>query len=42
MKKCIKCDVAKEFNDLVRDKRRKDGYTNICKICDSIKKKKYR
>ena len=42
MKKCTKCNLEKELNYMVKNKRNKDGYTSICKVCDSLIKKNYR
>lgn len=37
MKKCKMCNLEKEFKDMVKDKRRKDGYTNFCLECNKLK-----
>lgn len=36
MKKCIKCNIEKEFNDFSTRKISKDGYRNDCKECQSL------
>lgn len=33
MKKCIKCNIEKEYTNFSKDKSRNDGYSNKCKIC---------
>lgn len=33
MKVCTKCSVAKELNEFVKDKGRKDGRRAVCKLC---------
>ena len=38
-KKCSKCDIVKDFREFYKDKSRKDGYRNRCKICHSESKK---
>jgi len=38
-KKCIVCYEEHNILQYSRDKNRKDGYYNICKKCDSIKRK---
>ena len=35
MKTCIKCGETKGFGEMKKDKRRLDGLTNICKVCNN-------
>lgn len=35
-KKCIECKSTKNISEFHKDKTRKDGYCNKCKICDKI------
>ena len=43
MKKiCNKCKIEKLYEDFVKNKGCRDGYTNICKICTSENIKEYR
>ena len=37
MKVCKGCNIEKNLDDMVKDKRRKDGYTNFCKKCAKLK-----
>jgi len=37
MKNCIKCDLPKELDKFYKSKKHKDGYFNICKICNKEK-----
>ena len=37
MKTCKICNIEKEFKDMVKDKRRKDGHTNFCLECNKLK-----
>lgn len=41
-KKCIKCGVIKPFDQFTRNRICKDGVTNECKECNSIRSKEYR
>jgi hypothetical protein len=36
-KKCYKCGDTKDASEFYKDKSRKDGIANICKICDKNK-----
>ena len=36
MRKCIKCNLEKENTEFTKNKRCKDGITNICKKCHYI------
>lgn len=39
MKKCYKCNLEKILeNDFFKDASRKDGYSNVCKKCDLIRR----
>lgn len=33
MKPCLRCTVAKPYNEFYKNKNRKDGYSNECKAC---------
>jgi len=33
MKNCVMCKESKEFLEFHKNKKRKDGYNNICKLC---------
>lgn len=37
MKICKMCNLEKDLVDMVKDKRRYDGYTNFCKECNKLK-----
>lgn len=39
-KKCTKCGEVKEINEFVKDKNKKDGYRNVCKKCENLKRRK--
>ncbi len=39
MKVCRKCHEAKELSEFSRCKSMKDGFHNICKVCDAKRKK---
>lgn len=39
MKICGKCNKETQFENLIKDKTRKDGYKPLCKQCDSARKK---
>lgn len=41
-KTCIRCNNEKVLSDFYKDKRRKDGYTGICKECRKIENREYR
>jgi len=41
MKTCRKCIVEKPFSEFSKNKSRKDGYCNYCKLCDREKVRKY-
>ena len=43
MKQCNNCKIEKPFSDFYIDKRvkKRTGYCNICKICQSIRYKNY-
>ena len=38
MKKCSKCKNCKDFSEFFKNKAQKDGYSNLCKICDKARK----
>ena len=40
-KRCFKCKQIKHSMEFYKDRRRKDGLDNHCKICRSEKEKKY-
>lgn len=40
IKKCNSCKEEKDFNSFGKDSRNKNGTQNICKKCDSARKKK--
>lgn len=42
MKFCFKCKTHKEFQHFSKNKSRKDGYADQCKICDYEYVKSYR
>lgn len=41
MKKCTKCKNEKLLTDFNKNKKRKDGYNNICRICSNQKSRDY-
>ena len=41
MKKCIKCHIEKEYLDFSKNKSKKDGHNNMCKLCFSEYSKQY-
>lgn len=41
MKRCVRCNIVKDYTEFYSDKSRKDGKTNRCIECDRIKKKVY-
>ena len=41
MKKCITCHIEKEFLEFSKNKSKKDGHNNMCKLCFSEYSKKY-
>lgn len=41
IKICSSCRIPKDLNEFHKNKCKKDGYTNICKNCKSIKSKDY-
>ena len=41
LKKCSKCKKNKSLSDFTKDKSRKDGLCNTCKLCRNIRQKKY-
>lgn len=42
MKKCIKCNIEKDFHKFTKSKSSKDGFRNECKICkNDISRKLY-
>lgn len=34
---CFKCKEEKSIIEFVRDSRRRNGYTNICKLCEKVR-----
>ena len=42
MKKCSKCEEVKELSEFYKHRRRKDGLSASCKICDKTYQAKYR
>lgn len=41
MKKCTICKEDKGFSCFNKNKTRKDGYNNICRICSNTRSKRY-
>ncbi len=42
MKECLKCKILKDINEFFKNKNNKDGYANLCKICQKeINKLRY-
>lgn len=41
MKVCTKCKIEKELSDFNKNKSKKDGYNNICRVCSNANSKKY-
>ena len=42
MKTCSRCKIEKSVSEFHKDKNKKDGLNNICKMCAIEKGKKYR
>ena len=42
MKICSRCKIEKSVSEFHKDKSKKDGLNNICKMCASEQDKKYR
>jgi hypothetical protein len=42
MKKCIMCNEYKNLNSFCKDKTRKDGLNNKCKLCAKLQSKTFR
>ena len=42
MKKCIKCDINKDYNQFHIKRANKDGYVDICKSCKKVYDMEYR
>lgn len=40
-KKCTKCKADKKLSEFNKNKNRKDGLNNICRICSNNKSKEY-
>jgi hypothetical protein len=38
---CTKCKFEKQLNDFNKNKTRKDGLNNICRVCSNERSKKY-
>ena len=41
LKKCTNCKLEKDLNDFNKNKSKKDGLNNICRICSNIRCNKY-
>jgi hypothetical protein len=41
MKKCTSCKIEKELTEFNKNKSRKDGLNNICRVCSNARSKKY-
>ena len=41
MKICTKCKKEKDLEEFNKNKTKKDGYNNICRICSSERSKQY-
>jgi len=42
MKTCSRCSIQKEYKDFYKNKRKKDGLSVACKVCDNISNKQSR
>lgn len=40
-KKCCTCTETKNLSEFNKNKSKKDGYNNICRICSNIRSQKY-
>lgn len=40
-KKCTTCGDDKDLNEFNKNKSKKDGYNNICRICSNARSKQY-
>lgn len=41
MKTCTKCKITKEISSFGKSKRKDDGISNICKLCNNIRSRNY-
>lgn len=41
IKECGKCHETKSVDEFHRNRTKKDGYTDWCKVCDSARKRKW-
>lgn len=41
MKKCTLCKKEKKLSDFNKNKRKNDGFNNVCRICSNAESKKY-
>jgi hypothetical protein len=41
-KVCKKCELEKNLDEMIKSKKSKGGYANLCKDCNRLKSKKYR
>ena len=41
MKTCTKCKTDKELSEFNKNKRKKDGYQNICRECGKLRSRQY-
>jgi len=40
-KKCTTCGDDKDINEFNKNKSKKDGYNNICRVCSNARSKRY-